>query len=107
MLVRPVDLNGMIQNANGFSTEKVREDAKPELTQSAMAAEEAAVERTTTTTVHTNQETAREELNPDREGNGSGYAPDEEQEKKKHPARTKSAGRIIKKGDPVPFDVRI
>ncbi len=72
MSIRPIDLNGMIQNTGEVNQLKAAEEVKPELQQMTSQAqfEEEAVEDTTRVTEQDN--TAEDTMNPD-EGSGSGY----------------------------------
>ncbi len=72
MSIRPIDLNGMIQNTGEVNQLKAAEEVKPELQQmtSQTQFEEQAVEDTTRVTEQ--EDTAEDSMNPE-EGNGSGY----------------------------------
>ena len=72
MSIRPIDLNGMIQNTNEVTQVKQNEDVKPEVQQIVSQArfEDQAVENTTRVTEQEN--IAEDNMNPD-EGNGRGY----------------------------------
>ncbi|MBQ1546937.1 MAG: hypothetical protein IIZ61_00945 [Lachnospiraceae bacterium] len=107
MSIRPIDLNGMIQNANDVAMVRTNEDIKPELQQANILNEfeEQSVEDTTR--VKEQDNTAQDNTNPD-EGNGSGYNSlfrgKENKNKKK---KTGIEGRVIKKSPHGSFNASI
>ena len=96
MSIRPVDFNGMIQNTQGVTNQKVAEDHKPIVNQENLAvhlqheAEEKAHQ------VSKKQETAKDsKLDPN--GKGSSFQEDQKKhrEKKEQTERSSLEGRLI------------
>jgi hypothetical protein len=109
MQLRPVEFNGMIQNANEISHLQSHEDNKSALQQNMMHNAAEIQRQQDATSVHGNVKTETENL--DEDGAGVIYKrPDkrkkkkdekEDEKKKKH-----DDGRMYKKGEK-PFDVKI
>lgn len=106
MLVRPVDFNGMIQNANSVSSHENNNNTRSELQQSMITEKTDINNQDTLTKVHTDIDTAKEEFVPDRDGDGTGYDGGRRR-KKKNEDKKSNPGRVIKKGEAGSFDVKI
>ena len=94
MSIRPIDLNGMIQNTNEVTQVKANEDVKPEMQQMVAQTqfEDQAVENTTRVTEQEN--IAEDNMNPD-EGSGRGYEASARGGKKKK--KKEIPGRVMVK----------
>ena len=107
MSLRPIDLNGMIQNANDIALQRTNEDLKPELQQATILNdfEEQSVEDTSR--VKEQENTAEENMNPD-EGNGSGYdSLFREGRNNRKKKKTEIEGRVIKKSPHGSFNASV
>jgi hypothetical protein len=106
MVLRPVEYNGMIQNTSEVTSQKTQEDNKNSTLQSAMQQTAFIKQNESTTQVHGNTQTETENLQDDDE-NGTVYQRNNAKKRKKKEEKKKDAGKIHKKGDPMPFDIRI
>lgn len=108
MLVRPVDFNGMIQNTTQVQNEKTSEDSKPLIQQNVITEQANKQETAKATTVQANNRSEKEEFNPEEGGDGTGYGGNYgRKEGKQKTKKVVSEGRMIKKGQPKPFDIKI
>ena len=106
MQLRPVEFNGMIQNANEISHLQSQQDNKSSLQQSMMQNVADIQRQQESTQVHGNIQTETENLDDD--GSGVIYKrPDKRKKKKKDEKEKKNdEGKMYKKGEK-PFDVKI
>ena len=72
MSIRPIDLNGMIQNTNEVSQVKAREDARPELQQQNLNVQMERQSVEDASRVKEQENVAKDSLNAE-EGDGRGY----------------------------------
>ena len=108
MQLRPVEFNGMIQNANEVSHLRAHEENKSQLQQNMMQNAADIKHQQEATQVHGNVKTETENLDDD--GNGGIYKRPDKRKKKKDQDKDKKDkyddGRMYKKGEK-PFDVKI
>ena len=109
MSSRPIDFNGMIQNANQVSTVKAQEDSHANIQQSALQTYGQQQEAKQSTTVQEAPKTFEEKFDPENGGDGTGYTGNENRKKKKvKPEEAKeTTGKVRKKNDYGSFDITI
>lgn len=104
MSIRPIDLNGMIQNTNEVSQMKVREDAKPELQQQDLNVEMERQSMENASKVKEQENVAKDSLDAEN-GDGRGYGGNQQKKKKKKQAS--SDGFVKKMNGHESFDIKI
>lgn len=107
MTIRPVDLNGMIQNTHEVSMTKTHEDQRPVIQQQNMQVELQKQEDLAQRQVQQADESSKEEFRyGEREGDGTGY--DRKQQKKgKKKKKDSSDGKVFVKNKYDSFDIKI
>lgn len=107
MTIRPVDLNGMLQNTHEVSTIKNNEDQKPIVQQQNIGVLVSQQTREAGSKVQQADESAREDFRYDeREGDGSGYQ-GQKNKKKKQNKKENSDGQVMVKNARKSFDIKI
>ncbi|MCR4868274.1 MAG: hypothetical protein K5889_02205 [Lachnospiraceae bacterium] len=107
MSIRPVDFNGMIQNTQGVTDQKVAEDHKPIVNQENLSVHLQQEAQEKAHQVSAKQETAKDsKLDPNGKGNSF------QDSKKKHHNKKEQAdqegdGKVLRKGDIPSFDIKI
>ena len=104
MSISPINFNGMIQNTNEISNAKLQEDQKPILQQANSSVEVEKQQDRNSHQVNGLQNSAKEELHYDREGDGKGYQGNQHNKNKKE---KKSEDGTVTKKSSSSFDIRI
>lgn len=105
MLIRPIDLNGMIQRTDDVGVIKHQEDVKPLVDQQNIQAQ---IVQNQHLLLHQVQnanasEKTKNEADAKDEGKGNYYS----SQKKKKNAKKQSDGKVIKKNDVGGFDMKV
>lgn len=106
MSIRPIDLNGMIQNTNEVSQVKAREDARPELQQQNLNVQMERQSVEDASRVKEQENVAKDSLNAE-EGDGRGYGGSGKKKQKKKEKEKSSEGFVKKLNKYQSFDVKI
>lgn len=106
MSIRPIDFNGMIQNANEVSQVKAHEDARPELQQHSLLVETNRQTAEDATRVKSKSDVEKDDLNPE-DGDGTGYNGNQRDKKKRKNKKSVSDGIVKKMDGHDSFDIKI
>lgn len=106
MDVRPIDMNGMIQNTPEVNNLKARADVQPELQQVNLMQETQEQGAANQERVIEQENVTEDNMNPD-EGNGSGYDGRGRNKKKKTEVGSVIPGRVKKKNPFGSFDMSV
>lgn len=105
MSIRPIDLNGMIQNTNEVSQMKAREDSKPELQQQNLNVQMERQNQEDASRVKEQENVAKNNLDTE---NGDGHGYDGGRQKKKKKKKQPSTDGFVKKMNGYEsFDIKI
>lgn len=108
MSIRPVEFNGMIQNTQGATTQKAAEDSRPAINQQNISVTVNEEVEQSQKTVTPKSESAKESaLDPDGSNGGAMLSDSGDRKRKKKEEESSSDGRVIRKGEIPPFDIRI
>lgn len=107
MSIRPVDFNGMIQNTQGVTNQKIAEDHKPILNQ-----ENLSVHLQQEAREKAHQVSAKQEITKDSKLDPNGKGNSFQENHKKHRNKQEQTdheedGKVLKKGDLPSIDIKI
>lgn len=106
MSIRPIDLNGMIQNTQEVSQNRSNEEHRPMVQQDFVAIETANEVQIAAEQVHEFDNATDNGMDAANGNGGTGYSR-KEQERKKKKKKTVSDGRVRVKNMPQSFDVTV
>ena len=105
MTIRPVDLNGMIQRTQDIGNIKQQQDVKPLVDQQNIQIEVKKEEFRQSEQVQKKDDTGKEESRYDAKEEGKGQYQQHKGKKRKH--QSEEEGKVVIKGRPQGFDVKI
>lgn len=105
MFLKPVEFNGMIQNANEVSHFKNQEDSRGKVQQNLMQNAMEVEHKIEQTKVHGDVKTETENLSDD--GSSNAYYRKREKEKKEKKKKKHDEGKLIDKNKKKSFDIKI
>ena len=106
MSIRPIDLNGMIQNTNEVSQMKAHEDSRPELQQANLQVQNERKTAEDASRVKEQANVEKEKMDAEN-GDGHGYFGNQQKKRQSKQKEKKSDGIIKKRNGYDSFDIKI
>lgn len=107
MSITPLGLNAAFGRTNDMGIIKQNEDNKPVVEQQSIQTQQVKQEHELTHRIAKSEEKNNDNFRYDAKEKGNGSYQEQKQKKKKEPDRTESAGKVILKGHPGGFDIKI